>query len=280
MDRTELVLGRGEVFLDRFLPGTRTGEGERYIGNTTGFQIERRFDTVDVRKASRGVKSKSFKDIVGEDVTLSFVTDNISMQNLGDWMGGDAERVTFAGDGAQMETVELVPGRFYQLGKHLFPGIGARNLFGLSVRVGENFVSDLYIDAQNGRFGVPLSRTDLIGQTATVEYEIRFSRSDLIETTRKAVRAAIRFLGKNAVGRNCNYYFPHVMLTPRDQVQLKGDTWQTLTFEADVLAPMVIYNAGKAGRSPGEQALIDEGLAANEFIVLEGVLHRAVNNLE
>lgn len=277
MDKTELVLGRGEVYFDRFIPGTRTGEGERYIGNTTAVNIERRLNFVSAERSVRGVRSKSMKEMTREEVVVSFTSDNISIENMADWIGGTADRTTVARSAAELETFVIVPGRFYQLGLSKFPVVGARNLWALGVRIGETFIRDLYVDMVNGRVGIPADRTDLTGQTATCEYEIKNSASDTIQAEAKAIRGALRFIGRNAHGANANYYFPHVVLTPRDQLALKGDTWQSLSYEAESLAKMVMYGSGVAGRSPGELALIAEGLSTDGFVVVEGVLNASVN---
>ena len=277
MDKTELVLGRGEVYFDRFLPGTRTGEGERYIGNTPAVAIERKVQFASADRSLRGVKYKAVKEATREEVLVTFTSDNMSAENMADWIGGTAEDTVVPRSAAEMETFTIVPGRFYQLGLAKFPAVGARNLWALGVRVGETFIRDLYVDMVNGRVGIPANRTDLIGQTAICEYEIKRSESKTILADSKTVRGALRFIGRNAFGDNANYYFPHVVLSPRDQVSLKGDNWQSVSFEAESLAKMIIYGSGKAGRSPGELALIEEGLSTDGFVVVEGVLNQSVN---
>lgn len=279
MDRTELVLGSGEVYFDRFIPGTRVGEGERYIGNTLSCQIERRLDFAEARRSLGGIRSRSFRAPTSEDMLLSFITDNISVENMRDWMGGNESRVLTSGFSSGSETVTLKPGRFYQLGKTQFPGIGARNLFGLSVKLADDtyVTTRMYVDEVNGRFGVPASASDLNGLTATVAYEWRSSTSAQIEPFNTAIRGALRFLSRNTLGKNRNYYFPHVLLSPRDQWQLKGNEWQSLTFDADVLQNYVVYESGAVGLSPGEEAIADEGMTLTEFVVAEDVLHGIVN---
>ncbi len=277
MDKTELVLGRGEVYFDRFLPGTRTGEGERYIGNTPAVAVERRAEFATAERSVNGVRARNMKELMRESVIVTFTTDNMSADNMADWLGGTAEDTVVPRSAAEMETFTIVPGRFYQLGLTKFPMVGARNLWALGVRVGETFIRDLYVDMENGRVGIPANRTDLIGQTAICEYEIRRSKSKTISGAAKAIRGALRFIGRNAFGDNANYYFPHVVLNPRDQLNLKGDNWQSVSFEAESLAKMVIYSSGKAGRSPGELALIEEGLSTDGFVVVEGVLNQSVN---
>ena len=277
MDRTELVLGSGEVFFDAFAPGTRTLTGERYIGNTPTVTINASLDVVTGKASRKGIKYTSLKEVVGDQTMIMFVTDNMSVENMRDWVGGDVSATTISGDSYETEDIVLVPGRFYQLGLAAVPMIGHRNLFGLGARNGSNFIHGLYIDEPNGRIGVPLDRTDLIGVTATVEYEIKHAKSAVITVSRKPVKGALRFISHSSVGLNTNFYFPHVVLTPRDQLQLKGDDWRTLTFEAEAMAPMIMYQSHHIGRSPGEAALIADGLDPSRFVVFEGVLNDTVN---
>ena len=279
MDETKLVLGRGEIYFDRFADGTRTGVGERYIGNSESFVVDRKFEFAESKSSIGGVKSKRFKDTVGEETILSFITDNMSIENLADWLGGDASTVSFLPTDGWSESFTLVPGRFYQLGLPTFPATGARNLFALVVTVDGTPINDLYVDEVNGRFGIPAGRTDLIGATGVAEYEIKRSKSDQVILSNKAVRGALRFISKNPHGEQGNFYFPHVLLAPKDQLALKGDNWRTLTFEADVLAKMRNYGPGKATLAPGEIALLSQGIALLLFPYLENILNQAVNGI-
>lgn len=277
MDPTKLTLGSGEVYFDRFLPGTRTGEGERYIGNTTDFIVDRKLGHTESRKSERGVSVKAFKAASSEDVSISFTTDNMSDDNLADWVGGSVGATSVSGLAAQAETFTVVPGRFYQLGLTLFPGVGASNIFGMSVKVDGQFMTDWYMDEVSGRIGVPLHRTDLTGESMLVEYEVRTSTAVSIKPSMKNISGSLRFISRNLRGPQMNYFFPHVLLKPRDHLSLKGNDWRTLGFEADSLASYSVYGPKTVGTSPGEQELLDNGVNPNGFVVIEGVLSDAVN---
>lgn len=280
MDRTELVFGSGEVYFDRFAPGTRVGEGERYIGNTSSLQMERRFEFAEARRSVAGMRTKSIKTPTSEDVLLSFVTDSINFENIKDWIGGEDTATTVDAAASNTETITLKAGRFYQLGRSIAPATGVRNLFATSVQLsdGSYITGRLYIDEVNGRVGVPASATDLNGMSAEVSYELRASAQVQFTQTNVAVRGSLRFIGRNTVGANRNYFFPHVLLSPRDQWQLKNtNEWQTLTFEADVLENFVVYETGSVGNAYGEDAITDEGMTLSDFIMAEDLLHGVVN---
>lgn len=276
MDKTKLTLGSGEVYFDRFETGTTTPTGERYIGNTTEFDIERKLSFTEARKSLKGVKVKSTKNATSEDVMLSFRTDNMSDENVADWLGAEYVSRNITGVGAQSETFVLIPGRFYQLGLATYPGVGVSDVFGMSIKANGVFLTDCYVDEPSGRFGIPLGRTDLTGDTATVEYEIRTSKSTIIKPMSLTVHGSLRFIARNLVGNNENYFFPHVVLTPTDKMKMKDPEWRSLSFEGESLAPYTVYSPRTRGRSPGEQALIDEDVDPTGFVVIEGVLDDAL----
>ena len=89
-EATKLVLGRGEVYFDRFISGTHVGEGERYLGNTSKFIVERDIERLD-RATSYGGKRIAAKGaIVSESHTIDFTTDHVDIENLSMWFGGES----------------------------------------------------------------------------------------------------------------------------------------------------------------------------------------------
>ncbi len=49
------------------------------------------------------------------------------------------------------------------------------------------------------------------------------------------VYGSLTFESDNPVGENMNYWFPYVCITPTGNVALKGDAWQTLSFQVEAL---------------------------------------------
>ena len=50
------TLGRGEVFFNKFKPGTNIGEGERYLGNTPEYSLTNDVETLDHFNSDRGLR--------------------------------------------------------------------------------------------------------------------------------------------------------------------------------------------------------------------------------
>lgn len=279
MDKTSLVLGSGEVYFDRFIPGTRQGTGERYVGNTTMFQIKRDVGTVESRRSRGGVAVKDFKDVIAESTMLSITTDNMNLENMADWFS--ALSTTDAAPSPASftsETFVVKAGCAFQAGLNAYPMVGVRNMFAPLVTVGGTANTDFIIDSKLGRVYTPSSLTALNGQTATLSYQTRPTTSAVrLSSASTPVRGAIRYIARNSRGKNVNYYFPHVLLTPRDQLDIKGSEWQSITFDAEVLSAWVAYDAGDAGVSAAEEAIFDEGLTLDQFVIVENELDMLTN---
>lgn len=110
------VVGRGEVYFDRFADGTTTGSGEMYFGNTPNFQVTPQVTNLDHYDSDHGLKVKDMSVMLQADLNGQFVTDNISEDNLALWfLGVTADTLLTAQTGAtQQITAKL--GRYYQLG--------------------------------------------------------------------------------------------------------------------------------------------------------------------
>ena len=280
MDKTELVIGRGEVYFDKFAPGTMNGTGERYIGNTESVTVERSLAFEESRTSSGGVRTKGVKLLSAEDNKLTFVTDNMSNQNSALWTGGEIENKTQTMGDGYSETFTLTAGVFYQLGKSIAPGLGVREVWALNIKNASNvnLNDQLYIDEAMGRFGVPVD-SGLGGTVVTVTYEIRYSAFKLIKGARTVARGSLRFISRNPVGNKHHFFFPSVVLYPRDTRELKGTSWATMTFEAESLLPMVDLTVTARGQSPGMAALVAAGVALIDFPALESLFHSALNGI-
>lgn len=51
----------------------------------------------------------------------------------------------------------------------------------------------------------------------------------------QSIYGALLFESDNPIGTNLNYWFPYVNLQPNGNYALKGDTWQQMSFSAEVL---------------------------------------------
>ncbi len=288
MSTEGIVLGRGLVYFDRFLEGSLIGEGERYIGNTTGFAIRRELDEIERQVSIKGVISKRDDLITREKITGDFVTDNISIDNASTWFGSRVEEIGQSPIGFITETFTIKRGRYYQLGRSYNP-VGTRHVEGVTFSVNGNplpIVGELTLDKVEGRFLVLSDAATLNdGDVIDVTFEWRASPAarswgnEAIE-----VEGALRFISTNPVGPRKNYFFPHVTIKPSGEANLKSDEWQQLAFafEAKRISPrhaqMYATNIGEATYTDDELAIIElSGVSLDEFPFWDDQLNIIIN---
>lgn len=109
-------VGRGKLYFDRFLPGTMTGTGERYFGNTPTFAPNVALTSLDHFSSDEGVKELDKSIDLQVDNTYNFSSDNLQLDNIALWFL--AQKSVLSIDAATSLTMEVSAtyGAFYQLG--------------------------------------------------------------------------------------------------------------------------------------------------------------------
>lgn len=235
------VVGRGRLYFAVFAPGTRTpAHGELYLGNTPALSITTDETTLDHYSSESGLKEKDESVTLQSDMTGSFDTDEINLDNLALFFQGDRmANVTTAATGLS-ETVVAKRGRFYQLGADLTNGIpGVRNIDNVVVTGPEGDVAltdNIEVDLDKGRLYIePDAPAIADDDELVITYDVLAHSEDLVITRGQQVRGQLRFISDNAVGKNKDYFWPDVKLMPNGDYQLKGDDWQTMSFNFEAL---------------------------------------------
>lgn len=226
------TIGRGRLYFDRF-DAAGASTGLRYLGNTPALGVAKNVQTVDHYDSDRGLKKKDRSVTLQEDLTLTFDTDNISVANLALWFGG-AESALAAAPAAAAQTTALtnvVVGVAYPLGHENV------TVTGVTVTAGGAAVdpANYEVDEAGGLItftGGITSGTDDV----TVAYDARARPAGgVILDSSRPITGALRYVADNPVGDNANMRFPFVKLTPNGNFDVKSDTWQKLSFTAEVL---------------------------------------------
>lgn len=238
-EKPKLVLGRGEIYFDRFLGTSR--DGERYLGNTPAFRIEREVKRLERMTSYRGQKQQRKSAVISETISGSITTDHMATENVGLWHGADGESEV-AGDALVpfSETLVVKRDRFYQLG---LPenGVGLSyidnaqvrltNISGVVLTPGVHYV----LDRTAGRISIPESSPLSNGATIFVRYFKRPSASTLMKTSGQETFGALRYVSQNPYGPQVDYFFPQVRLTPRGAVDMKGDEFRQMSFDIEAI---------------------------------------------
>lgn len=283
-----LVIPRGELYFDRFLPGTLQGEGELYLGNTPGFSIERTFEETKRFSSYGGQVVERDAIVTQEKNSAEIATDNIAMDNIALWFGGS---VSDSGQAAVAEAEESFPirrGRWYQLGSS-FNTAGVRYVepeITFSVESGPiSAAANLIVNRPDGRIYVLDDAPDIIdGQVLTVSFGWRAAQGSFVIPSGQEVVGALRFIATNQIGPRISYLFPYVRLKPRGQIDLKADDFMSLEYEVDIRKKFgtsdffYVTQIGEPSYNADETTIINVGLVSlEEFTIIENVLDTIIN---
>lgn len=242
------ILGRGKVYVERLPTNVKvaTGNAERYIGNTPAFSTSRTDENLDHFNSDEGLKQKDITVTLQSTMSGSVGFDDISKENLALLFSGAASVITQVATGgtAVSETRKLTPGMSLQIGVTEDLPQGVRGLTEVTVKTtggSPTTVSptgNFTVDLDTGRIDVEVDPAEatMDGTTDfTIEYKLGAGTIDQVISGSEQVYCAIRFISKNAYGKQQDYYFPYVKLTPDGDFSLKGDDWQTGTFALEIL---------------------------------------------
>lgn len=286
-----LTVGRGELYFDRFLPGTDMGEGELYLGNTPGFSVKRDLDTVSRITSYRGRKYVKETYPLSEQFAATVTTDNMSFENIALWFGGEVDYNDQPGVGFITEQFKVKRGRFYQLGKTV-------NIFGfryvesitLKKLIEDAFdpidaTSNILVDRTAARFSVLDDATDIQdGDVVEIRFQNRRTTTRGLIKRQDEVVGSLRFVANNPFGSNKDYFFPSVRMTPDGELPFKGDQWLQFSWQVDMrkLNPKTEYlyvmQRGEGIYTRDEQGIVDySGVYIENFPYWESQFDDAVN---
>jgi len=263
------TLGRGEISFARFVTGTQTPKGFRYIGNTPEFSLTIEQEVLDHFNSDHGIREKDESIALQVNRSGTFTTDNIDIKNVAIFFFGEEEVVTEAGATITAEEVnDVEQGLYYQLGISTTRPAGAKGLVaggdtdsnsGGAFTVVENdsnsagntefvYGTDYTVDPETGRLYVIVGGGIADGTDLQVTYTIRPSTYNRILSGSEPVEGAMQFIAFNPVGDDIDYFFPWIKVSPNGDYALKSDEWNVIPFQVEILKPTsyaAIYALGR-----------------------------------
>ena len=250
------TLGRGEVFFNKFKPGTNIGEGERYLGNTPEYSLTNDVETLDHFNSDRGLREKDESVLLEISSSGSMTCDNISGDNVALFFLGNLLTKSSTSVLAQKEVFTAWKrGHTLQLGTTDTTPTGVRKVS--NVKVGKaasgatiNLTGDIgaipgvtiidaagnyEVDTELGRLYLEPTSAEVNGDIKlVVQFDVAAQSRQMVVSSNDVVQGSLRFVAHNAKGENKDYFFPKVTLSPDGDYNLKGDDWQSMgfTFEA------------------------------------------------
>lgn len=239
------TLGRGKVYVSKFLAGTHTPAGWRYIGNSPSFGLNMSQEKLDHYSSDAGVRVKDKSVVLQVDITGNLVLDDINFQNLELFFFGSSSVLAQTSATAQTESfTAVVQGYGYQLGVTSPNPTGVRSISNVVVTVSaspKTLGTDYTVDAERGTIYIVEGGGIADGATIAVTYDrAAKSRKQFVSGTTQ-IEGALRFVSDNPQGEKNDFYMPYVRLGPNGDFNLKADEWQQLPLTAEILAD-VTYN--------------------------------------
>ena len=251
------VLGRGKVFFDPFVAGTQTRTGERYLGNTPEFNVNIASELLDHFNSDEGVRTKDDSVTLEITRTGSLIVDDISADNLALFLLANKSTHSQASGTAVTSTfTDVYRDRYYQLGQTASNPGGDRNVTNVTITAPGGLVlgTDYTVDLALGRVYLTPAASSIVDGTTdlTVTYDRPAQTRDLIVTSSLvSAEGAMRFVSANPKGLQRDIYLPYVKLTPNGDFALKGDEWQQISLNVEILLlnsnTQAIYVNGRTG---------------------------------
>lgn len=140
---------------------------------------------------------------------------------------------TLAGGTDVTENVQVYRGRWHQLGVDGDTPMGVSNVGSLTLAGLDE--EDFVVEEATGRFYINADAAIVDGAILEATYGVAAQVETLVVAKGEVIEGEMLFLASNAAGENKDYFWPYVKLTPDGDLPLKGDDWQAMTFNIEVL---------------------------------------------
>ncbi|AWY09490.1 hypothetical protein vB_RpoS-V16_54 [Ruegeria phage vB_RpoS-V16] len=248
-----LVLGRGKLYFDRFATGTLTKTGERYLGSTPAFSVSAETQELDHFSSEEGLQIKDESVTLRIDYSATLTVENIDAANLALFFFGTSETATIAAAPAQTDNVTVLQGMFYQLGMTPAKPEGVENVS--NVVVTGSGGAPAYVAGTDYNVDLTLGRVEIIAgggiadDTAIeIDYDVAAQTQERVVSGSSLIQGALRFISYNGVGGQRNFYMPKVTMRPNGEFALKGEEWQNMGFNIEILQAGSLANVFATGR--------------------------------
>ncbi|WP_288959819.1 hypothetical protein [uncultured Sulfitobacter sp.] len=234
------VIGSGKLYFDQFAAGTKTRSGsERYLGNSPELGLNQSEETVEHYDSDNGKKVKDRDVSISNDLGGSFTLDDISMANMALWFGGAVAQVTQAAGAGVAETVTGAQlGTYIQLGVDADTPQGVRKISNVAINNGAVVAeaNNYEVDETLGRIYILEDAADIsAGDDLDFTYDVAAYTEEQVVPAGTVIEGRMVFIANNAEGENKDYAWPYVKIRPDGDFALKGDDWQAMTFNFEVL---------------------------------------------
>lgn len=242
--QNKYTIPRGRVFFNPINIATDEYLGELYMGNCPSLGLSIETEKAEHYSSETGLREKDASVVLEVKRTGSLTCDNMSGTNVALFLSGSTGTITQAGASVTDEVIDVIPGRYYQLGLGVSTPVGARKVSAVVVTNSAGTTTyvagtDYMLDADRGRLQILATGTIVAG-----EIKVDYTKA---ATTWEGIRSgaagellgALRIVSDNATGDQRDFYMPRVSLVPSGEIPViaEGTDFAQMTFDADVLKP-------------------------------------------
>lgn len=150
---------------------------------------------------------------------------------------GTVSGATLTGGTDSTETIDgdrIVLGTWIQLGVSDVTPQGIRGTTNVTI---DGVDEDSYlVESATGRVYLNADAPDITpGEPLDFSYGVAAAVEDIVIAKGESIEGELQFLANNAAGLNKDFFWPYVRLTPDGDFALKGDNWQAMTFQFEIL---------------------------------------------
>jgi len=242
------TLGRGKIWFSKFLDDGVTPAGYRYLGNTPECSFSIQAENLDHFSADEGIKEKDESVALSTTRTGQFSTDNIDPANLAFFFFGadDALAVSAATIGPESLGAVKV-GYSYQIGATDSVPQGQTNLTihtspSTKIILKDETNTTTYVDGTDYTVDLNTGLVTILSGGAIadddvvhVTYKTTAQSIERVISGSTPIEGSMKFIATNPKGKLFDYFMPWVKITPNGDFALKGDTWQVIPFNLEIL---------------------------------------------
>lgn len=248
-----LVLGRGKVYFDRFATGTLNKTGERYLGSTPAFSVSAETQELDHFSSEEGLQVKDESVTLRIDYSATLTVENIDQDNLALFFFGSAETASISAATGEQDDVTVLQGMYYQLGMSAAKPEGVENVSSVAVTGSGGSPTytvntDYTVDEALGRVYIVPGGGISDNTAIEITYNVAAQSQERVISGSALIQGALRFISFNGVGGQRNFYMPKVTLRPNGEFALKGEEWQNMGFNIEILQAGSLANLFATGR--------------------------------
>jgi hypothetical protein len=236
-DPSNLVLGRGAIYFDRFVTNTSTRQGEFHMGNCTTFEVETKVETKEKYESMDHSSNLYQRGVTRQTTTLKITGDEFTPANLANALNGVVETIT--GSGATISAETITPaggallGAYYALAHRNITTLTDVKIASVSLVLGTDYTADLV----RGRiFIMPTSVTVTPGSVLTADYVYGAYSYPAVNLSQVGtVDGYVHFIPDNIKGPNWEAEYWHVQFTPSGNQGWIADDFGNWTLEGMVI---------------------------------------------